>query len=62
MSFWKSDLLNLVPTLNPSSIKVRVIWDTIASQTIGGRHEEEAIFRRENHVRIGAGIDRQDDC
>jgi len=40
---------------------VRVIWDTGASKTIGGMHEEEAIFRGANHVRIGAGIDRRND-
>ena len=51
----------LVPTLYPSPIEVRVIWDTGTSQAIGGKHEEEAIFRRANHGRIGAGIDRRDD-
>ena len=51
----------MVPTLNLGSFEVRVIWDTGASKTIGGMHEEEAIFRGVNHVRIGAGIDRRDD-
>ena len=51
----------MVPILNPSTLEVRVIWDTGTAQTIGGKHEEEAIFRRANHVRIGAGIDRRDD-
>ena len=51
----------LVPTLNLGPFEVRVIWDTGASKTIGGMHEEEAIFRGANHVRIGAGIDRRDD-
>ena len=52
----------MVPTLNLCLFEVRVIWDTGTSQTIGGMHEEEAIFRGENHVRIGAGIVRRDDC
>ena len=51
----------MVPILNPSTLEVRVIWDTGTSQTIGGKHEEEAIFRRADHVRLGAGIDRRDD-
>ena len=51
----------MVPTLNPSPIKVRVVWDTITSKAIGGKHKEEAIFRGANHVRIGAGIDWRDD-
>ena len=51
----------LVPTLNLCPFEVRVIWDTGASKTIGGMHEEEAIFRGANHVRIGAGIDWRDD-
>ena len=50
----------VVPTLNPSPIEVGV-WDTGTSKAIGGKHEEEAIFRRTNHGRIGAGIDRRDD-
>ena len=52
---------SLVPTLNLGPFEVRVFWDTGASKTIGGIHEEEAIFRGANHVRIGAGIDRRDD-
>ena len=51
----------VVPTLNLGPFEVRVIWDTGASKTIGGMHEEEAIFREANHVRIGAGIDWRDD-
>ena len=51
----------MVPTLNLGPFEVRVVWDTGASKTIGGMHEEEAIFRGANHVRIGAGIDWRDD-
>ena len=51
----------MVPTLNLGPFEVRVIWDTGASKTIGGMHEEEAIFRGANHVRIGAGIHRRYD-
>ncbi len=52
----------MVSTLNPGPFEVRVIWDTGASKTIGGMHEEEAFFRRADHVRLGVGIDRRDDC
>ena len=51
----------MVPTLNLGPFEVRVIWDTGASKTIGGMHEEEASFRGANRVRIGAGIDWRDD-
>jgi len=51
----------VVPILNPSPLEVRVIGDTGTSKAIRGKHEEEAIFRRANHVRIGAGIDQRDD-
>ena len=54
-------MLRLVSTLNLGPFEARVIWDTGASKTIGGMHEEEAIFRGANHVRIGTGIDRRDD-
>ena len=45
--FWSTETLLycLVPTLNLVPFEVRVIWDTSASKTIGGMHEEEAIFR-----------------
>ena len=51
----------MVPTLNLGPFKVRVVWDTSASKTIGGMHEEEAFFGRANHVGLGAGIDWRDD-
>ena len=35
--------------------------DTDTSKAIGDQHEEEAIFIRVNHLRIGAGIHRRDD-
>jgi len=53
--------LQLVATLNLCPFKVRVIWDTGISKVIRGKHGEEAIFRRANHLRIGAGIDWGDD-
>ncbi len=52
----------VVPTLNPGPFEVRVIWDTGASKTIGGMHEEEAFFGGADHVRLGAGIDWRDDA
>ena len=51
----------MVPTLNLSLIKVKVIWDANTSKAIGGKYDEEVIFRRANHLHIDAGIDRRDD-
>jgi len=51
----------LVFLLIPEPNLLRFIWDTAASNQLGGSREEEAFHGRADRLRLDAGVDGPDD-